>query len=202
MGLWVLRYLNEGAVLAGFPKSKIKSYRYAEGERLAKEFPKRATVQFADKFKDRRKLNDFVFNIQEALFVSSKVKGILDQLEVPDLEFLSVTIKDHKGAIAADDYFILNPIGQQDVIDLKKSKVLMDKLMEDEIFRIKKLALQPKAVPKGPCLFRAARMPRLILIDDTVRDAFEEQGVTGYQVFKAENWDGRDAGEAVDADEA
>jgi len=202
MSLWVLRYLNEGAVLAGLPKSKIKPYRYTEGERLAKEYPKNATVQFADKFKDRRKLNDFVFNIQDVLFVSSKVKGILDQLEVPNLEFLPVTIKDHKGAVAADDYFILNPIGQQDVIDLKKSKVLMDKLLEDEIFRIKKLALLPKAGPKGPCLFRATRMPDLILIDDTVRKAFEEQGVTGYLAFKAEGWDGRDAGEAIDADEA
>lgn len=202
MSLWVLKYLNDGAVLAGFPKSKIKAFRYAEGKRLAKEFPKKATVQFADMFKARRTLNDFVFNLEQALFVSSKVRDILDQLEVPDLEFLPVTIKDHKGAVAADDYFILNPIGQQDVIDMKKTKALMDRLLEDEIFRIKKLALQPKAVPKGPCLFRAARMPRLILIDDTVRNAFKKQGVTGYRVFKAEGWNGRDIGEAVDADEA
>src|SRR5687768_17265753 len=123
MGYWVISCTNDGAVLGGFPRSKIKDYRYGEGERLAKEFPKKATVQFADKFKDRRKLYDFIFNLESALFVSSKVKDILEQLETPDLEFLPVSVKDHKGTVIADDYFILNPIGTQDIIDMKKSKV-------------------------------------------------------------------------------
>jgi hypothetical protein len=202
MAYWVLKYLNQGAVLAGFPKSKIKSWRYGKGERLAKEFPKKATVQFADKYKSRRELFDFVFNFEDALFVSSKVRTILESLEAPDLEFLPVSIKDHKGAIAAEDYFILNPIGTQDIIDMKKSDVVMDSLIEDEIFRIKKMVLQPKAVAKGSRLFRATNMPDLILIDDKVRSAFEKDGVTNYHLFKAEGWNGLDIGGVASEDES
>ncbi|KFE70576.1 Imm43 family immunity protein [Hyalangium minutum] len=196
MAYWILKVPNQGAVLGGFPRSKIKAWRYGKGERLAKEFPKNAAVQFADKFKSRRELFDFVFNFDDALYVSSKVRAILEQLETPELEFLPVSIKDHKGAVAAKDYFILNPVGTQDIIDMKKSDVVMDSLIEGEISRIKKLVLQPKAVDKGAHLFRATNMPDLIVIDDKVRTAFEKQGVTNYQLFKAEGWDGLELGGA------
>jgi hypothetical protein len=199
MNYWVIDTHNDGALIGGFPRSKIKDWRYGEGERLAKEFPKKATVQFADKFKDRRKLYDFIFNLESALFVSSKVKTILEELETPDLEFLPISVKDHKGAVVADDYFILNPIGTQDIIDMKKSKVVMSPLIDGEIDDIDKLALQPKAVPKDAHLFRAKNMPSLILVDDAVRKAFEKSEVTGYRLFKAEGWNGHDIGEAQDA---
>jgi hypothetical protein len=202
MSYWVLKCINDGAVVGGFPRSKIKAWRYGAGERLAKEFPKNAAVQFADQYKNRRKLYDFVFNLEDALFVSSKVKSILERLETPGLEFLPISIKDHNGAVAAPDYFILNPIGSQDIIDMKKSKVVMSALFEDRVASIEKLALQPKAVAKDAHLFRATNMTSLILIDDAVRKAFEQEGVTGYRLFKAEGWNGLDIGEAVDADDA
>jgi hypothetical protein len=202
MGYWVLKVKNAGAVIATFPRSKIKAWRYGEGERLAKEFPKNATVKFFDQAKDRRELLDFVNNMESALFASSKVRGILEKLDTPDLEFLPVSILDHKGAVAASDYFILNPIGTQDIIDMKKSKVVMSSLSDDQIGSIDELVLQPKGVAKGAHLFRATNMRSLILIDDTLRAAFKKEGVTGYQLFKAEGWDGLDIGGAVDADEA
>ncbi|WP_224363357.1 Imm43 family immunity protein [Hyalangium versicolor] len=203
MNYWVLSITNnDGAVLAGFPRSKIKDYRYNEGQSLAKEFPKNATVQFADKFKDRRKLYDFIANFESGLFVSSKVRTLLEELESKDLEFLPITVKDHKGAVAADDYFILNPIGSQDIIDMKKSKLVMDTLIDGEIGRIKKLVLQPRSVDKEAHLFRATNKPRLIIIDDTVRKAFEKNGVTGYRLFKAEGWDGLELGGDEDDDDA
>jgi uncharacterized protein DUF1629 len=202
MDYWILKFANSGAVLSGFPRSKIKEWRYGKGERLAKEFPKNATVKFGDKFKDRRELFDFVHNMERTLFVSSKVRGILEKLDTPDLEFLPVSILDHKGAVAANDYFILNPIGTQDIIDMKKSDLVMDSLAEDEILTINKLVLQSKGIPKSAHLFRATNMPTLFLIDDTLRAAFKKEGVTGYQVFKAEGWDGLDIGAGDDADEA
>jgi len=196
MNYWILDWSNDGALLPWFPRSRIRAWRYHKGESLAKEFPRKATVRFADKFPHRCKLYDFADNLENMPFVSGKVRSVLEKLGTRDLEFLPISVKDHEGVTVAADYFILNPIGSQDIIDMKKSKLRMSDLFEGEIDRIDKLALQAKPVAKGAHLFRAANMTELILIDDVLRAAFEQAGVTGYRLFKAQGWDGMRIGAA------
>jgi hypothetical protein len=188
---WILYGTNnDGALIDGYPKSKIKNYRYAEGEPLTKEFPKKATVSFSKKWPDRRKLYDFLDNTCDLLIVSSRVRGLLEQLEAKALEFLPLTVLDHKDKPVAEPYFILNPLGGQDIIDMEKSKVVMNTLNPGQIAHINKLVPQPEKVEPGAKLFRASRALRVFFVDADVREAFRKNKVTGYYLFKAKGWNG------------
>ncbi|MCP3143120.1 imm11 family protein [Pyxidicoccus xibeiensis] len=191
MSYWILDGgNNDGAFISGYPKSKIKDWRYDEGESLAKEFPKDAAVVFSSNWPERRKLYDFLDNAVTALIVSERVRRILEELKAKDLEFLPVTVKDHKKAPMAERYFILNALGGQDAIDMEKSQLVMDPLEKEQIGRIKKLVLQPKKIDKDAKLFRASRARHVIFVDDAVRKAFRKEGITGFWLYKAEGWNG------------
>src|SRR5687767_14875293 len=191
MKYWVLDHgRNDGVYLTGL-KTKIKDWRFSQGEKLAKEFPKNASFSFSSKWPDRRKLYDF---LNESFFgvmvVSERVKTILEELEAKDLEFLPVTVKDHKNNPVDGKYFILNPLGRQDAIDFDKSKVVMGAILEDEVDSFDKLVINPKGIAKGARLFRLNKARRVIVIDEDVRKAFRAQGITGFSVYKADGWDG------------
>ncbi|MCP3143119.1 Imm43 family immunity protein [Pyxidicoccus xibeiensis] len=189
---------NGGAYISGYPKSTIKNWRYHEGESLAKEFPKDAAVVFSSKWPERRKLYDFLDNAVTALIVSERVRRILEDLKAKDLEFLPVTVKDHKGAPVEARYFILNPLGGQDAIDMEKSQLVMSALDKEQIAHINKLVLQPKKIDKDAKLFRASRARTVIFVDDAVRKAFRKEGITGFWLYKAEGWDGLSMAEDED----
>lgn len=192
MKYWIFYGSNsDSALIGGYPNSKIKDYRYNRGESLAEEFPKKATVSFSKKWPDRRKLYDFLDNTCNLLIASSRVRTILEELKAKNLEFLPVTVLDHKGKPVAEPYFIINPLGGQDIIDMEKSKVVMNSILKDQVAHIKKLTLQPDKVEDGAKLFRASRSRYVFFIDDSVREAFEKNGITGYYVLKAAGWDGQ-----------
>jgi hypothetical protein len=191
MGYWILNTdANGSAVIDNYPKSKIKNWRYAEGESLLKEFPKKAEVKFSSSWPQKRTLLDFLDTSESSLFVSNRVRDILEGLKAPGLEFLPVTVKDHKGNVASADYFILNPLNTQDAIDMEKSDVVMSSLDEGQIMDVNKLVLAPKKIDKQARLFRASTMRRLILVDEGVRKAFKQEKITGVKLFKAEGWNG------------
>lgn len=191
MTYWVLDYsANDGVYVVG-GKMKIEDWRFGEGEKLAKEFPKNYSFSFSKKWPDRRKLYDFLNeSFLLVMVVSERVKTVLTDLEAKNLEFLPVGIKDHKDKPVDAKYYILNPIGAQDAIDFEKSKVRMKKIFKDEVGSIDKLVLKPKAVAKGAKLFRLEKARDVILIDDDVRKAFRKEGITGFRVQKADGWDG------------
>ncbi|HVE86926.1 MAG TPA: DUF1629 domain-containing protein [Myxococcales bacterium] len=169
---------------------KIDDWDWYSGEPLAKKFPKNATANFDDHYPDRRTLMDFLDNSMERVIASGKVKDILDGLKVKQIEWLPVTVKDHKGKALPDPYFVMNPLGGQDAIDMEKSDVIMDNLIEGDVSRIKKLVLNTKAIDKDAKVFRMNHRRHVILVDDEVHKAFKKAELTGCRMFKAEGWKG------------
>ncbi|MCY1046515.1 hypothetical protein OV208_34740 [Corallococcus sp. bb12-1] len=192
MKYWILDGgSNDGALVdGGYPKSKIKNWRYHAGEPLAKEYPEDAAVGFSKKWPARRELRDFLDNSVSILIVSSRVRAILEKLKAKDLEFLPLLVKDHKGKPVPQSYFFLNPLGGQDAVDVKASDVVMDKLFKDRIRHFNTLVLNPKGIEKEAKLFRLSRARDVILVDDSVRKTFQKEGITGCRYYKAEGWNG------------
>lgn len=193
MNYWILTAQSrEGGVIDAYPLGSPDDYLFDEALPLANDFPPDASVGFSDNFPQARKLEDFQPNTLGALIVSRKVRELLDGLGVKNAEYLPVAVKDHQDQVVAPDYAILNLIGTEPAIDLNASMVIMDDLESDQIYKIKKLVLDRKAISPDARIFRCTARRRLYMIRDDVKVAFEKAGLTGYRLFAADGWNGKD----------
>lgn len=196
MSYWVLfsAFKSDGAVLSSIPSPGPKGYEYRHGKILGDKFPAHddAVMLFDSQYSEGIKLYDFIYTIDSVLVVNGKVKSILDDIGAEDLEYLPITVWDHQRNIASEDFFILNPIGGVEFIDMEESDFEFNPLNESQIVSIEELVVRDVDIPVGKKLFRASTKMDQIFISDEVKTAFEKAGVEGYKVFEAEGWDGLD----------
>ncbi|MFP2960102.1 imm11 family protein [Myxococcus sp. 1LA] len=190
MDCWVLKAESaDGGIIDALPEGSPANWKFSRGESLVRQFPVCGKVSFSDHFPERRKLYDFVKNTVGVLLVSSRVKRVLEDLHVGNVEFLPVSMCDHQWNPVAEGYEILNVLGSEDVIDLEKSDVDIDPITKKEVTRVGNLVLtQGKIDPKAD-IFRARNMMELILISDRTKLAFERAGLTGFRAHPAEGFD-------------
>jgi hypothetical protein len=190
MDYWVLAKASEqGAIIDSYPQGGPSDWKYDEGMRLAKDFPRNATILFSPNFPKHRKLEDFQPNILNALIVSPRTRAVVESIAVQNAEFLPVQVKDHKKKVVAKDYAFLNLIGTVDAIDLSRATCEIEPIDPTRFDQIRKLALDQKRIPPEAKMFRLARRPSVIVVDDDVRKAFEKAQLTGYKLHPAEGWD-------------
>jgi hypothetical protein len=109
-----------------------------------------------------------------------------------DIEYLPITIWDHQNTAVSSNYFILNPLGGVDFIDMDKSAYSMSSLNEGQIYSIDNLVINEKAIPADAKLFRAETKMDQIFISDEIRKSLEAAGIKGYKLLQADGWDGLD----------
>jgi len=121
-------------------------------------------------------------NIRGAGFpiVSKRLKEAL-QNEVRNnrVEYLPARIINHKGRLASDEYFVLNPLDVIDVIDKDASGVEWNKISPDSISYCKGLVLNGALIPPGFNLFRPKHWENNILIDAAVAATLRQLNLTG-----------------------
>ncbi|NVJ28511.1 hypothetical protein HUW62_45670 [Myxococcus sp. AM011] len=180
----------EGGYIDEYPRNSPTDWKFDEGICLAKSFPMGGEVSFSDNHPDSRNLYDFQPNLMRAQLVSGRARKLIESLGLTNAEWLPVVVKDHQGNVVGPDYAFLNLLGAEDAIDLERSVYKMDPLEEDQIGRIKKLALKPASISPEAKMFRCTMERRLIIIREDVHAAFVEAGLTGFKVYNAEGWNG------------
>jgi hypothetical protein len=85
------------------------------------------------------------------LIVHREVKDVIAEVNEGPTEYLPLRIYNHKKRLASDEYFIVNPLGAQDCLDLSASKI---EYMGKKIVAVKSIVLDRKKLEKAPDLFR------------------------------------------------
>jgi hypothetical protein len=125
------------------------------------------------------------------LIVSSRLKGELASLVgSSSVEFLPISIMNHKGRVASKDYFLVNPVDTIDCIDTKASEVKWNKINPNMISRCKKLVLDEKSIPASATMFRPKFWSYLILIKRSVAASLVECAMTGLSFIEPANYIG------------
>jgi hypothetical protein len=106
------------------------------------------------------------------------------------IEFLPVTILNHKGRVASEDYFFLNPVGSVDCIDIEKSGVEWNDIDDTVISSFEQLVLKEDAVPPGVALFRPLHGTKTILVSRSLADRLETDGLTGLYFVEPDEYQG------------
>lgn len=196
MMYWVIfpAMYRDGAVLSAVPDVGPQDFEYDLGKPLLKGYPKRedAIMCFDTNYPDRIKLYDILPALDSVLVVNSKVKDVFEASGCKDVEYLPITIWDHQNAVASSNYFIVNPLGGVDFIDMDKSAYSMSSLDEGQIYSIDNLVINEKEIPADAKLFRAKTKMDQIFISDEIRKSLEVAGIKGYKLLQADGWDGLD----------
>ena len=146
-------------------------------------------IEFSENRPEDRTLYDFVDNILNQIIASERVKEVVEKHE-KNVEFLPVTILDHNGNVAGENYYIINLLGGQPAVDMKKSTYRMGRIEKNQIKRIKDFKGYYEAIDSEASFFREKNMLRLFLLRNDLYEIFVKEGFTGFEVWEAEGWNG------------
>ena len=154
-------------------------YQISQGVSRAADFPDDAIFRMSKEFPKDVKLPDNCESLESVIIVSAKLRDWLAGQELPEIEFLGVSIVNHKGQAASDEYAIVNPLSIQDCIDKQNSNLMWNNIDPTFISTIFKLVLLPDQIdPKFP-MFRLQHEPTVVCVQAELATKIKEAGFTG-----------------------
>lgn len=179
-----MNYLNWNSTYAGnscslrgvvmdYNHRLVDGYNYAPGT-----FPTTAKIYMDPDFKKDTKLVDDVMNDSSAKVCSKRLVEFLKAKKLKNIDFLPVTIFDHKKKVASTDYSIVHPIGLQDAIDMKASEPTLNPFDKSVSF-VKRLVFDKSRIDPEVRIFRFAGLKRPVFIEETLADELKAQNFVG-----------------------
>lgn len=124
-------------------------------------------------------LVDNLGNTDLLIVVSSKFKEFLESRNLKNVEYLPVTINNHKGRAASKDYYIIHPVEPVDCLDLEESRAEMDFIAKSEVSSVEKVVLDDTRVDCERELFKLSSFYEVTLVKRELSLAIDEMGFTG-----------------------
>lgn len=125
------------------------------------------------------KLPSLVANTNNMLVLERSLKDIIEATGVA-VECLPFVLLNHKGRVASRDYFIINPLGNRDCLNLEASEI---EWMEDEVVELRKPVLDPEKLKDAPDIFRIKQDREQIVISHKLADALKQAKPTNIYIF-------------------
>jgi hypothetical protein len=155
-----------------------ESWRINTGIDLGTEFPSDAYFEMDQDFPESTVLTDHVRNQEALILISDRLKAFIEKMNVPNIQFLPATIKDHEDRALKQQYFVVNPIGPIDCFDLKASKPTYDDLVESKVVQMEAFVPDKDKCVDLPDIFRPKGFKHL-LISKKLAKEIDGAGMTG-----------------------
>jgi hypothetical protein len=162
------------------------------GDVLPEDLSSRLKFRMDDLFPDAIELSDNQV-VGDQIVISGLLKKQLQKVLPPDqTQYLKVTILNHKGRVAADDYSILHPREVCDCIDLEASQVKWNPISKDVVRGCKKLVIHEQRIPSQLQVFRLKHWPAKVLVRKTLAAQLQKAGYVGLDFVAPSSYDGMD----------
>ena len=146
-----------------------RSYKIARGfELTAHDAPLPLRVHMSEDHPGME-LADRVANSCNLLIVSKTLQTALAAVNKGPAQYLPVEIYNHKNRLASADYFVVNPIGTVDALNLKASSI---KWFEGDVVSVDKIVLDPAKLKAAPDLFRVKEDPYTYVVSENILTAW------------------------------
>lgn len=154
------------------PAVGIAFYRMAEGDPMGADYPQDVPWQMCREIPGK-KLPSLIGTSCGYLVVARPLKEVFEQAGVP-IECLPFTLLDHKKRVASRDYFIINPLGTFDCLDLQKSHITWSQKVPGAVLDLDKPVLDPKKIGHASDLFRILEDPTIIVLSAALAKKLQE----------------------------
>jgi len=133
-------------------------------------------------------LVDNLGNIDLLIVVSSKFKAFLESRNLKKVEYLPVTINNHKGRVASKDYYIIHPVEPVDCLDLEGSGAEMDFIAKSEVSSVERVVLDDTRIDYERELFKPSSFYEVTLVKRELAQAIDKMGFTGVRWLEMEDY--------------
>jgi hypothetical protein len=185
---WASEY-KDGYCVITTPKNDIDE-KMCNAESFVGSFPDDVTCLMRDDYPDDIELGD---NLYGSIYpiISEKMKlFLLGKLPEGSVEFLPVSIVNHKGRVELENYYFIHPLILCDCIDLNASEVEWNELAPDTIADCMGLVLREEVIPDDLQLFRLKSWGDIIIIRSDLAEQLERAGFSGLYFPEAAGYDG------------
>jgi hypothetical protein len=160
------------------------THRMGKGYAMGDKYPQDAKWYMSDKFPGI-KLPSLIANTGTYIVVERRLKEVFERTGVP-MECLPFTLYDHKKREASRDYFILNPLGTFDCLNLEKSEIEYSKEVPGEIVGIDKYVLDSQKLRSAPDFFRIKEDPYVKVLSHKLVDELRQLDPTNVYLTRME----------------
>jgi hypothetical protein len=158
------------------------THRMAKGHSMRDVYPRDARV-FMHKSKPGFGLPSIVGNTQMFLIVDAKVKAAIEASNVAQIEYLPLSIFNHKRRLASADYCIVNPLGSFDCVDLEASEI---EWLEGDIVGVDRYVLDGRKLERAPDLFRIREDPSVYVVSGNLAERLRALPASNLSLTKLE----------------
>lgn len=156
----------------------LKTYQIRKGIPRAEGFPSDAKFSLDPDFPNDTLLVDAFDNVYRMVLISPALKKFLDTRGLVNVEFLPVTIMDHKGKPRAN-YFIVHPICPVECLGLAASGAKWHPVNKETIDTVERLVLEPDKIDPNLQIFKIKFYYDYVLLRKDLADAITAEGFTG-----------------------
>lgn len=163
----------------------VKSYHLSDGIPIMDIFPNNAQIFMRENYGTVP--SDFIGNTDSIFLASYKLKELIEENNKYQIEYLPVSIIDHQNKVASEDYFIINPIGSFDCLDIEASNIkwFKDKV-GGRVIKIYKYVLSQSKIADLPHLFRVKERPSAYVISEELLKQIRNEELTNINVEELE----------------
>jgi uncharacterized protein DUF1629 len=188
MSYYVLRYDEEGVSAAGIldpPETpEFDDVTLDTGARESRRLP---VIEFAKPTDDAGELLDCVTTMFRGWVISTKFREALEAARVDNIDYYPAKITDASSGRVHDNYWAANIVGLVSCMDRQKSKYASRAVSPDLVRNIDELHLDYSKI-HGEKIFRLKEYFRLILVDETVKQAITDAQLRGVLLVPAEGY--------------
>lgn len=177
---WNTRVIENVCHLAEL-KGVERRWELSEGIPRAANFTGDATLSMDDRYPYNMLLADNLLNKNDLIVVSGRLKRFIETRAVPDVEYLPVTILDHKGRVAEKDYFVVHPVNPLDCLDLANSEPRWSAIDTTRIKELKKFVLDESRLDPRRKLFRPKGFNLVTLVSRDLAAEIDAEKFVGVQ---------------------
>jgi hypothetical protein len=141
-----------------------RSYEMPKAIPRAGRFPSNVLFRMSDEHPKDIGLTDSLANTDTLIVASRRLKDFLEAKQLPNVEYHRVSIINHKGRVASDDYYIVHPIHAQDCLDVQRSGCIFSPIIPTEIDLVSDLTIEESRIQQGVTLFRIKSFGRPIVV--------------------------------------
>lgn len=176
--IWKYQPVDGGCALKDL-KGLERTFRLNDGTPLSQEFPPDVAFHMDPDYPDDLLVTDNVLNADMVIVASARLRECVQAHAPAAVEYLPVTLVDHKGRAASKEHCIIHPIHPVDAIDKDRSVFETGLIDPDAIEAFQKLVLDESRIPADRALFRLQGFWDLTLVRRDLADALQREGFSG-----------------------
>lgn len=170
-----------GAVV-GFDSNRLR-----KGEALSKDWPSGVSLSMDREYPDDVRLLDNAQNLEGFVVVSESLMRFLEKRSVKNVEYLPVTIVNQEGRAESARYFIVNPVGTHDVLDVEASE---PEMFGDQILTVMQTVIREEELDPDLDLIRLARFASPTLVTRKLAEEIDGETFSGVSWKELESFEG------------